>query len=107
MSNPGQYDRLCEVQGPANQRGSSGGVTRKWTTLFTFLAAKDEQGSRAFRAAGVTNVDVAAIFTTHFNPEIKAKQRFQCEGTTWEVASAPREMGRRETMIIEASTLPA
>jgi SPP1 family predicted phage head-tail adaptor len=104
---PGRYDRLCEVQGPDHQRGSSGGVTRRWVTLFSFWAEKAEAGSRQFLAAGVTNVEATAVFTTHHNPEIKARQRFLCEGTTWEIVGPPRELGRRDETMIEAKTIPA
>jgi SPP1 family predicted phage head-tail adaptor len=103
--NPGQYDRICEVQAPANTRGSSGSVKRRWATLFTFYAAKAEAGSRAFRAAGVTSVEVTAVFTTHYNPELKARQRFECEGQAWEIVGPPRELGRREETLIEARTI--
>jgi SPP1 family predicted phage head-tail adaptor len=103
----GQYDRVCEVQEPANKRGSSGGVTRAWRTSFTFMASKAEPGSRQFRAAGVTNVDVSAVFETHWHPDIKPRQRFTCDGTIYEVEGSPREMGRRESMIIQARTLPS
>lgn len=103
----GKYDRYCEVQEPDHKRGSSGGVSRKWVTSFTFFASKAEPGSRDFRAAGVTNVDVTAVFETHWHPGIKQHQRFVCDGTVYQVVGIPREIGRRESMVIEAKTLPA
>jgi SPP1 family predicted phage head-tail adaptor len=103
--NAGTYDRICEVLIPDNTRGSAGGVKRRWTGLFKFYAAKAEAGSRAFRAAGVTNVEVTAVFTTHYNTALKARQRFDCEGQIWEIVGPPRELGRREETLIEARTI--
>lgn len=103
----GSYDRHCEAQEPDNRRGSAGGVARRWRSVFSFFASKAEPGSREYRAAGVTNTDVSAVFETHWHPQIKARMRFTCDGIAYEVVGQPREIGRRESMVIQARTLPA
>lgn len=105
--NPGRYDRLCEVQVSTANRGSAGGVQLQWSTSFSFWAEKSEQGSRRFQAAAVDNVEITAVFTTPWHPDLKARQRFTCEGQTYEIVGAPREIGRRDELLITARTLPA
>lgn len=92
--NPGEFDRLCTVLKPVEDRGSAGGVSIKWVTDFQFWAKKAGPGSREFRAAGVTRDEVTAVFSTHFNPALRSEQRFECDGVLYEIVGDPVEIGR-------------
>lgn len=92
--NPGEYDHLCTVLKPVEDRGAAGGVATKWVTDFQFWAKKSGPGSREFRAAGVTRDEVTAVFSTHFNSALRSEQRFECEGVQYEIVGDPVERGR-------------
>lgn len=106
MSGIGDYDRFCEVQSPDNERGSAGGVKRRWTTVFSFFASKIEAETGQFTGGDKPNVDVDAVFRTHYNAAITDRMRFVCDGSVYEVVGKPRQIGRQEAMLIQAKTLP-
>jgi len=100
-------DRLCTVLVAVVKRGAAGGVSRDYREAFQFWAKKSGEGSREFRTAGVTSDEVTAVFTTHFNPELKSGQIFECEGSHFEIVGPPVEPDdgtRRRWHVIQAKT---
>lgn len=102
--NYGELDRLCTVLTRTNKRGASGGVEPQYVTAFQFWAKKHDETSREFRTVAGTRDEVAAVFTTHYNSDLKSGQLFECEGAYFEIVGPPVENERRRWHVIAAKT---
>jgi SPP1 family predicted phage head-tail adaptor len=99
----GQLDRRIELQAAtvANDPEYNEEVLT-WTTFATVSARMDFRRSFEDEAAAREYAQMALFFTIRWRADVSSEQRIVHDGDTYDIIGRPRELGRRQGLMIEA-----
>lgn len=104
-SDPGKLDRRVTLLAPLTTRDAAGGVVNSWSTVATVWAEFTPQSGREIQQAGQLLALAAATFRIRYRSDIAATWRLVLDGTVYELAAPPVEVGRRVYLDLVARAL--
>jgi SPP1 family predicted phage head-tail adaptor len=99
----GQLDRRIELQAATivNDPDYNEEVLT-WATYATVWAKMEFHRSFEAEAVAREYAQMALFFTIRWRPDVDAEHRIIFDGDTYEIIGRPRELGRRQGLMIEA-----
>jgi SPP1 family predicted phage head-tail adaptor len=73
-----------------------------WATYATVWARMEFHRSFEAEAQGREYAQMALFFTVRWRDDIEAEHRIVYDGDTYEIIGRPRELGRRQGLMVEA-----
>lgn len=105
--NPGTLDRYVSLRRLDTSLDAIGGAVESWTHVAWVWAQKLPEKGREFIAAQARVAEAAAVFRIRFRSDIAATWRIFCEGVGYQVAAPPVEVGRRSSLDVIVTSVPA
>src|SRR5262245_38336585 len=99
----GELDRRIELQAATitNDPNYNEEILA-WSTYATVWAHMDVHRSCESDAQAREYAQMALFFSIRWRPDVDAEHRIIYEGDTYEIIGRPRELGRRQGLMIEA-----
>lgn len=105
---PKRLDRKATILANEIGKDAAGGFTNAFKQVgpVRYCHREDRDGSEA-RSADANRSETSAIFTFGWFAGLTTDQRLECDGVLYDIVSPPRELGRRQFLLVSAKERPA